>query len=792
MLAGLALYRARSIRMREKGHETLTDPVRHLLATLVEPMRAGIEKAIADAKAKPGPRATAVPMIDGMDHNVVALLTLRCLLDRVSQETGLTGTAERVGRSVQSELDLQALETQNPGLFKWTQRYVEESPLGFNEQYRIGVLLGAARRGAVVTGWTKEQRIHLGTFLINVAIESTGVVRMDMRKKGRKSGWVLVAGEGLDEWISKQHTRCELLHPPRLPMVSEPLPYRHFHDGGYLTKQMRGPLVRSRGAEHRHTLMTDDRQAVYRTALNAVMSVPYRVNARVLEVMNALWEGAGTIPKLVDRDLIPLPQKPPPDADKRTRERYKVKAKEVYFANIASGARRIVASQTMSIANRLRDRPIWFPMFYDFRGRMYTAPQYLTPQGNDLAKGLLTFDRGVPIGERGGYWLAVHLANCFGVDKVSLDERVEWVEKNRSEIIATAEDPLTHRWWMEADAPVSFLAAAFEWLGYQNTGSSFITHLPITVDGSCNGVQHLAALCRDAAAGEYVNLIPGDKPRDLYKRVADRAIEIIDTELATMSPDHQAFASMWREYGIDRKLTKRPTMILPYGGTLRAVERYVNDRITEKLIDGVEHPFGERRQAAVNWMATIVWRAMNDVVRGPRAVMNWTKAVAAVVSTSGRALSWRTPSGFPVRQAYLRTSDRRVKTRLGDRIVKLVITEDTDRLDKRRQAQGFSPNLTHSYDAAALHLTVYEMVKRGVVDLLVIHDSYGTHAPNMDLLGDVLREQFVLIYQQETLELIRSSIVSSLPEKYAAKVPPIPELGTLDVGGVRRSRYFFA
>lgn len=47
--------------------------------------------------------------------------------------------------------------------------------------------------------------------------------------------------------------------------------------------------------------------------------------------------------------------------------------------------------------------------------------------------------------------------------------------------------------------------------------STYMSHLPVHMDGSCNGLQHYAALGRDEAGGKAVNLLPSDKPQDVYK-----------------------------------------------------------------------------------------------------------------------------------------------------------------------------------------------------------------------------------------------------------------------------------
>ena len=49
---------------------------------------------------------------------------------------------------------------------------------------------------------------------------------------------------------------------------------------------------------------------------------------------------------------------------------------------------------------------------------------------------------------------------------------------------------------------------------------NFISHLPVHQDGSCNGLQHYAALGRDEYGGRQVNVLPSDRPEDVYAEVS--------------------------------------------------------------------------------------------------------------------------------------------------------------------------------------------------------------------------------------------------------------------------------
>lgn len=43
----------------------------------------------------------------------------------------------------------------------------------------------------------------------------------------------------------------------------------------------------------------------------------------------------------------------------------------------------------------------------------------------------------------------------------------------------------------------------------------------VVLPGSCNGLQHYAALGLDAKGGAQVNLVPSCKPQDVYSGVCD-------------------------------------------------------------------------------------------------------------------------------------------------------------------------------------------------------------------------------------------------------------------------------
>src|SRR5262249_9130779 len=150
------------------------------------------------------------------------------------------------------------------------------------------------------------------------------------------------------------------------------------------------------------------------------------------------------------------------------------------------------------------------------------------------------------LGKHGVRWLAIHLANCYWKKrKVSFKNRLAWVHENEEEILEFAANPLRlHRFWTEADQPWLFLAACLEWKRYKEEGPGMISHLPISMDGSCNGYQHLSAMGLDPIGGRATNLMArgararqgeassDDDPDDIYQWVSDLVCRRMEVDAA--------------------------------------------------------------------------------------------------------------------------------------------------------------------------------------------------------------------------------------------------------------------
>lgn len=815
--SGVIAYRRKESKLKGRGLESMTDPAGALLKQYVDPMGKGVVAWVLGAYARKGVRPVAAPLLANIDPDVAALLALKEILNGISQKRTIQDVATAIGRAIELEQKLTRFADQEPHLYKKVYQYVNESPLGFNPEYRARVLAYAAKKYTTtgIISWTKDEMLHVGVALLDLAIKFTGLVTTVRAGRNLKSMRVFVVGTPqLETWLNAQHHKCSLLQPSYLPMLVPPKDWTSLNDGGYLTPELAYPMIRGRTRQIESELTQAKMPLVY-NAVNTMQRVPYNINSRVLATLTILWERGHPIPESAARVDRPRPPKPGdyatnPDA----RKRWKLEAKETYMENQRERGKRLNVTSALSIARRFEHDTLYFPHMLDFRGRMYAVTQYLSPQGSDVSRGLLLFGNGKPLGKSGLKWLDIHAANTFGVDKVSEDDQLRWAQDHRDEMIRCASDPLTHKFWHDADKPVQFLAACFEIADAHRDGKpdeTYISHLPIMVDGTCNGIQHLAAMSRDRNAGRFVNLIPGPKPEDIYGVVAEETKQWLVRYCGTASssgpsvspsppssatstpppPSALEIAQGWLGYGIDRSTTKRPTMIQPYGGTLPAVEEYTVEWINKKVHKTKQpHPWGRYKRRAARFAAGAIWESMSNLLAGPRSVMEWTKALAKIMTKAGKPMSWHTPSGFCVLQQRFDRSNRTVKTRLGDKIVKVTMSANTNKLNSRRQTQALAPNFIHSLDAAALHLTINTMIAAGITDIAAIHDSYGTHACDMDFLSCALRKEFVQMYEsRDILNDMRTELVIQINGAY---LPPPPPRGTLDISEVLRSRYFFA
>lgn len=822
MARGAERFRRRLQHAQEGGRATDYGAARRLLSTAIEPLEKAIAFFIEEQKGKRGIKHCAVKWIEAVGVDVAAYMTIKALLDRLSagDRLVLRDAALPVVGMIQDELRFRRFQAKAPGLFKY--RLGKFSTTSYAHMARS---LNASADYAEIDMTDLEivpsQKLLIGTKLIDLFIQSTGLVELQSEKAVKRRGkrvkfteeLYLVPTQTTVDFLQKRNSVLEFMAPVNLPMIVPPLQWAQGVKGGYRFAQKgKYEMVRAVSHAHADSVASREMPEVF-TALNAIQNTAWRINKRVLATIVALQESGGGVVGIPTSEQEAFPPRPADYADSpEIRKHHRFLCGQVKERNHLRHCRVLEFSKIIAAAERMKDfDAFFFPHNLDFRGRIYPITTFLSPQGDDLSKGMLTFAQGKPLGSDGARWLAIHGCNQLGetpegqkVSKMTLDERVAYIEANSQAIESAALDPVADRWWTKAEDPLQFLAFCFEWANYldwrrHGIGQDYVCSLPVSQDGSCNGLQHFSAMLRDEKGGRAVNLIPGDRPQDVYDEIRERATD----ELEERALEDNTDAQMWLRSGlVTRKLTKRPTMTFSYGskpyGFQQQIAEYllghdewnttikphftiVNDKGNEQVALG----------SACALLSQAIWHSLRDVVVAAFFGMEWLQKCAREVVKTGKPVEWTVPlTGFRVRQEYFEIERKEIRTTLAGRIVKPRVYSQTDQVQGYKQANAVAPNVVHSLDAAALMLTMAQCAAEGVENFAAVHDSYGTLPADMGIMARATRQSFVKLYQTvDVVEDLRRQFVEQAGEN--GVVPPAPAKGTLDVSQVQGSDYFF-
>lgn len=679
--------------------------------------------------------------------------------------------------------------------------------------------------------WTNRELLLLGTGLINIMMkvakvddgQGAFVPALQHFKKFRKSGMINV---GMLQLTDKAFSSIDLsdrdlympISPKQQPMLVPPRPWISPKNGAYLKSNSH--LIRTAPSGHKEldsALAGSDLSTLYQ-GLNALGEQSWCVNKNVLDAATDLWDGGGGVAGLVTKTDCDVPKREEfieiemkafaekkkeleahrlkgevedDDAylfdEKRAMKKLRHARRKAQKLNRELVSIRADTHHRIELARSFacEDR-IWLPHNVDFRGRAYPIPVHLQHMGCDLTRALLSFAKpGVELGPRGLYWLKVHLANLLGGDKLSFDERVDMAEDSLSRAIEVGRDPLSEsnmEFWSGAEDPFQLLAACSEISaaagrrGGEKAMENFKSSLPISMDGSCNGLQHYAALGRDVAGGVQVNLVPNSRPQDVYTGIATLVGEKVDK----LAEDGDEICRLLQGK-ISRKVVKQTVMTSVYGVTLIGAREQIQNRIAE--IKGFPE---DKLFPASMKLASLTLTSLGDIFAGASRTMDWLGDSAQKISSRGHEVQWMTPIGLPVIQPYRRSERVIVRTMM--QRVTLESQGGHMPVSSARQKSAFPPNFVHSIDSAHMLLTGITCNKEGL-SFAAVHDSFWTNAAYVDRMNEVLRDEFIRLHQRDLLAELRESFHMRFPELQFQDIPP---RGKLDLEVVRESPYFFS
>ena len=494
--------------------------------------------------------------------------------------------------------------------------------------------------------------------------------------------------------------------------------------------------------------------------LNKIQKVSYCLNPFIVGVAEKLDELERPVGKFLPIVHYPLPPEPVDIAEnEEARKSYRRQAAEVRNKQANEFRKSCRTRMTMEAVQRFKDREkFYIPWSFDYRGRAYPIPAFLTPQDTDFGKSLLRSYEQSYMTPEAEDWLAFQVATTYGLDKAPMQERLQWVQDNITFIKRVATDPIGFlSEWEAADEPWQFLAACEEYYHCVVVCDRSHTGLFVATDATCSGLQILAGLARDKSTAQLVNVLPGNKPQDAYKVVAEQA---------------KPYSPKSIRPHMDRKTVKRVVMTVPYNAKPYSNRGYIKDALKEKGIEIDKDDLTKTVKA--------VRDAMDVVVPGPMAVMSWIEdEVSKAIDRGETKLTWVTPSGFVVNQRLMKKQTVQVELQLMGRCKLTVATEDSNKVDKQHHKNATAPNLIHSLDASLLHLSAL----RFDAPISLIQDSVLCRATDMSVLSAIVRETYMHLFAEH-------DYLRDFAQQIGAETEP-PIIGDLEPESVIESTYFF-
>lgn len=468
----------------------------------VQPLADAIQEELDSPAA--GIRTGYAQALRGLDIEAVAFLSVRYVF-----ATQLSNNPENhrqiaygIGRTVHQELLLFQVESTNPELYHTLVRDMGRR-LSRDARHRINLMRHSAKKdGIEFTEWPIGVREQVGMFILGLLERMEFVCLGEEKRKGfKRVAREVILHPEIMERIDRIRGYISLSMPVYGPCIEPPKEWATPSDGGYHSPELRraNPLLVRGGASIRDITRNAHMPIVLR-AVNALQNTAWAVNSRMLNTIYEISKNFST------KEIVSLhdqPKPPPPvwltrgvGKEDMTPEQY-----SMFFEWKKATARWHTARKLQGTAygrfysatrqaEMFKEFPrIFFVYFADSRGRLYPLTYGMNPQGSDLGKALLHFAEGKPLDTPEAVrWFHVQGANKWGFDKATLTDRHAWVVDRQDEFLAYARDPIANRGWTVAGDPLQFLAWCFEYRDYvEDTSDSFVSRLPISMDGSCNG-----------------------------------------------------------------------------------------------------------------------------------------------------------------------------------------------------------------------------------------------------------------------------------------------------------------
>ena len=737
--------------------------------------------------------------------------------------TPINSVQANIGKQIEDQAFIEMMQLANPFYFSKLQKwYLHDVVRRYDK--KIAAMQHALNNKMDDAEWrfmTEKEHISVGALILravmSIPCNKTNREGFFERKTIRESrtknvSYLAYSKSGIIYRDTLQSMADEIIYQP-LPMVCPPMPWSLEERGGFLLQPPRpfGELI------HSHNKTVPSQAAL--DALNRLQSQPFRINHFILDTQQELLKKTNAIGSFRSYEKDSWKDEHFPlytseyiaSLEKGTQEHKDVMREltDAYHQQKLDEKQAINPRRILKQAEALRDEVFYTPYFFDSRLRLYPITEIGMTNG-DYIKALMVSAEPQPITEdtRRELLIAIATSGDFGkVSKKDYFTRLQWSEEfiKTGDFMEAVTNPAKATYWKEADEPFQFLAYCEEFYSIFMTGERDTTRVFIGRDMSCSGIQFLSSLIGDEKAMSFVNVIPGDEPRDAYGEVARVARQLLgdtgwlqikilkrkenDEAWNQKHPDRKREPRDIIEIevdSIDRGVVKTQVMVTGYGGSYQAKRKYILESLDEKKIE--LHP-GDR-----NIVVSACIEAM-DMAFPKYAELNaWFKKVAkAAFEANVEELKWVTPNGSVIQQDYREPLFAVVKTHAasGGHYSKLMTDDEGQSyiqtgygdVKPGKHGSAIAANVTHSLDAC--------MIQNGVnmidpdLSIQTVHDCHYGMPGYMSYMSYFFRKAF--------LEVVTSPVLENLLEANGIQdTMELPEINEVDVSVCLESAYMFS
>lgn len=367
------------------------------------------------------------------------------------------------------------------------------------------------------------------------------------------------------------------------------------------------------------------------------------------------------------------------------------------------------------VKSELANKPFYFKWAYDKRGRVYSKGYHINIQANEYHKACLSFSKSVDLTDRGWYWLKVDIANAFGLDKLTWDERVAYVDEHITDMLADID-----AWSAKADDPLLAKSALLAYKESLVTGKS--NHI-VRLDATTSGPQLMSVMTRDIEGMQRFNVIGSDTRRDFYTEVAQAIYDQTrDSKLWGSNPDFKKI----------RKDIKQSIMTY-----------YYNSEANPKAY------FGEDSKEL-----KVFYDVMATSAKGAVELKGY---INSLWSDTKLYNAWYLPDGHYAYCPVMMQDKKRVEIKeMKGGTATMTVVCDVNK-SSHEPHRSLMPSTIHSIDALMMRWVVEILNDQGI-QVSPIHDSFGVHAEHCDALREAYRKCLARLYKEDILNSILRQI----------------------------------